>query len=48
MFTLPTEVRKVKIDEPRRDILKELATTLVLSNCEQDTIRKRLGTDLPA
>jgi len=48
MFTLPTEVRKVKVDELRRNVLKELATTLDLSNCEQDTIRKGLGTDIPA
>ena len=48
MFTLPTEVRKVEIDELPRDILKELATTHGLSNSELDTIRRRLGTDLPA
>jgi len=48
MFTLPTEVRKVEIDEIRRDILKERAMTHGLSDCEPDTIRKRLGTDLPA
>ena len=48
MFTLPTEVRKVVIDELRRDIPKEFFTTLGLLNCEPDTIRKRLGTDLPA
>ena len=41
MFTLPTEVRGVVIDELLRDVLKELFTTLGLSNCELDPIRKR-------
>ena len=47
MFTVPTEVEKVEIDEPRRDIPKEVVTTLVLSHCEPDTMRKRLNTDIP-
>jgi hypothetical protein len=47
MFTFPTKVRRVEIDGLRPDILKKLLTTLVLSNCEPDTTRKRLGTDLP-
>jgi hypothetical protein len=48
MFTVLTEVKKVKIDELRRDIPKERVTTLVLSNCEPDTMRRRLNTDIPA
>ena len=48
MMTVLTEVKKVKFDELRHDILKELVTTLVLSNCEPDTMRKRLNTDIPA